>query len=195
MRERIVLYGATGFSGRLVAKLAHRRWQTGDSPELVLAGRSAERLAALARELRCPMRSFAVDDERAVDRVLGEPGVRALVNAAGPFDRTALPLARAAIRNRVHYLDLNGEADVYRRLDDLGYPAAQAGVALVSGAGHSAVTSDLMLEQALQHLAAQGLRDIGDIRIAYSHLKFTSQGSAQTAWRSVREQVAVMRER
>lgn len=195
MNDKILLYGAGGFSGRLVVDLAHRRWGRHGPLELLLGGRRAATLAPLAARYGMHTRVFALDDERRLDRMLGEPGLLAVVNAAGPFSTTAWPLARAAVRAGIHYVDLNGEADVYRRLDDLGYVAEQAGVTLVSGAGHCAATSDVMLECALKHLSSGNWRDIGNVRIAYSHVKYTSRGSAHTAWRSVREQVTVMRER
>lgn len=190
MGAKIVLYGAGGFSGRLVARHAHARWQAPGDPELVLAGRGADALAPLAGELGLPMRVFAVDDPRAAARVLGEAGVRAVINAAGPFDRTAPALARAAIDAGVHYLDLNGEADVYRRLDDLGYAAYERGVALVTAAGHCATTSDVLLDQALASLTAGGQRPaLGSIRVANARWRHLSRGSAQTALRVWREQV------
>ena len=190
MGARIVLYGAGGFSGRLVARLAQARWKTPSDPELVLAGRRADALAPLADELGLPVRVFATDDPRGAARVLGEPGVRAVINAAGPFDRTALALARAAIGAGVHYLDLNGEADVYRRLDDLAYAAWERGVALVTAAGHCATTSDVMLDQALAVLTATGKpAALGSIRVANARWRHLSRGSAQTALRVWREQV------
>ncbi len=195
MNDKILLYGAGGFSGRLVVDLAHRHWGSHGPLQLLLGGRRAATLEPLAERYGMDSRVFALDDERRMDRVLSEPGLRAVINAAGPFSATAWPLARAAVRAGIHYVDLNGESDVYRRLDDLGYVAEQAGVTLVSGAGHCAATSDVMLERALQHLSDKGWRDIGNVRVAYSHVKYTSRGSAHTAWRSVREQVTVMRER
>ncbi len=197
MAPKILLYGAGGYSGRRVVDQV-RRDRTSGRPfhfELLLGGRRADRLQTLQHEGGFDRRVFALDDAHEVERALAEPGLLAVINAAGPFAHTALPLARAAVRCGVHYVDLNGEADVYGRLDDLGYPAHQAGVALVSGAGHCAVTSDLMLEQALQHLGVAGHRDLGLVRIVYSHVKHTSRGSAQTAWRLVREQVAMVHER
>jgi short subunit dehydrogenase-like uncharacterized protein len=195
MVDKVLIYGAGGFSGRLLARCAARAWGDGRRFQLLLGGRRADTLAPLATELGLPVRVFALDDAAAVAKALAEPGLTTVVNAAGPFAWTGLPLARAAVLAGRHYVDINGEADVYQRMDDLGYVAAQAGVALVAGAGHSATTSDLMLELALREMAAAGRHEAGTIRIAFSHVKHVSQGSAQTAWRSVREQVMVMRGR
>lgn len=197
MSKYILLYGATGFSGRLIAQAAAERkhWGPGSEFQLVLSGRNGAALARLARRLDMPMRAFALNDEERIDAVVGS-GVYALVNAAGPFSFTAEPLVRAALRNRVHYVDINGEADVYKRLDDFSYLALQRGVALVSGAGHSAATSDLMLRAVLERLQPPrrgGEPRLGTVRIAFSHLRHVSRGSAQTAWRSIRDQAMIAR--
>lgn len=195
MTKKILLYGATGFSGRLIAAYAQRRWAVGGSPfELLLGGRDGEALARMGAELDLPVRVFGLDNSRRIEAALGEPGVFAVINAAGPFAWTGMALAQAALRTGSRYVDINGEADVYKRMDDLGYIAEQRGVTLVAGAGHSATTSDLMLAHALDRLRRAGSTEIGTVRIAFSHVKYVSRGSARTAWRSVREQVVVMRE-
>jgi short subunit dehydrogenase-like uncharacterized protein len=193
MPYKILLYGANGFSGRIVAEVAAQRpnWAGGEF-ELVLAGRSRDELARLGRRLGMPVLAFALDDHRALDDALG-CGVFAVINAAGPFASTAIPLVKAALRNHVHYVDINGEADVYKQLDDFAFIARQRDIAIVGGAGHSATTSDVMLRAALKHLSGQGIGKIGTVRIAFSHVKYVSRGSAQTAWRSIREQTMVVR--
>src|SRR3712207_4413021 len=100
----ILLYGAYGYTGTLVARRAAAL-----KIPLVLAGRREEPLAALAAELGTSHRAFALD-EAAVDAALA--GVTVVLNCAGPFSRTAAPLVRACIDRRVHYLDITGEAEV-----------------------------------------------------------------------------------
>ncbi|MDM0105032.1 saccharopine dehydrogenase NADP-binding domain-containing protein [Variovorax sp. J22R24] len=192
MFRQILLYGATGFSGRIVAEAAAKRWADSEY-ELILAGRDGAKLAKMGRELGFQTRVVALDDARGLDEVLGASGMYAVLNAAGPFASTGLPLVKAALRNKRHYVDINGEADVYKQLDDYAYIAEQREVALLCGAGHSATTSDVMLVAALKLLSSQGIKEIGTVRIAFSHVKYVSRGSAQTAWRSIREQTMVVR--
>lgn len=189
-RTAILLYGATGYSGRLIAARAGARWTDSRGPRLVLAGRDGAALDALARALGVEYRVFGLSAPREIDAALHDVGT--LVNAAGPFIRTAEPLARAALRNGCHYVDINGEVDVYKRLDDLGYLAEQRGLAIVCGAGHSATASDLLVEMALARL--EGV-EIGAIRIALSQVAQPSRGSLHTALHSVREQVVIVRQR
>jgi short subunit dehydrogenase-like uncharacterized protein len=193
--KNVLLYGANGFSGRLIAQAARARWGIDDAYRLVLSGRNFVELQSLACSLNLPERSvhqFSLDEQARVNNAVGA-GFDAVINAAGPFRFTAAPLVRAALRHRVPYFDINGEADVYKRLDDFAYFAAQREVPLVSGAGHCAATSDLMLRTALKRLKKRGIARLGTVRIAYSHLLYVSRGSAQTAWRSIRDQAMVAR--
>ena len=129
-----MIYGATGYTGSLVAREAARR---GLRP--VLAGRSADRVAALAGGLGLDHRAFAVD--AAGD---GLRGVRAVLNCAGPFGRTAGPLADACLAAGAHYLDITGEAGVIEATAARGPAARAAGAVLLPGAGFDVVPSDCL---------------------------------------------------
>lgn len=195
--DAVLLYGATGYSGRLIAALARQRWSGATSLRVIVAGRDGRALRDLANELDVEYRTFALDDAREIDAGLRD--VVTVINAAGPFALTAEPLAKAALRSGCHYVDINGEVDVYKRLDDLGYLAAQRALTMVCGAGHSAVASDLLLEGALRSLTARRGEattpfEIGAVRIALSRVDAPSRGSLQTALRTVREQVLVVRD-
>src|SRR5262245_9988175 len=117
MRQSILLYGATGFSGQLIVAEAQRAGMGGGEAtsqcRLVLAGRDGEALEELADAHRMEYRTFALtcDDVRR-----GLRGVRVLINAAGPFAGTAERLLLAALAEGCHYVDINGEIDVYTRL-------------------------------------------------------------------------------
>ena len=125
-------------------------------------------------------------------RQLEDLDVDVVINAAGPFGRTAERLAKAALAARCHYVDINGEVDVYKRLDDLGRAALQQDVALVSGAAATAATSDIMVSAALERIVERHL-EVGTIRIAEARVMDVSRGSALSAARQLREQVVTVR--
>src|SRR5215203_3729725 len=115
--ERVLVYGAAGHTGRFVVDELLRR---GLTP--VLAGRSAERLAAVApRHARLDHRVVGLDDPDLLRRTIAGAGAGVVVNCAGPFLDTAVPLARAAVKAGVHYLDVTAEQpavqDLYRELN------------------------------------------------------------------------------
>jgi short subunit dehydrogenase-like uncharacterized protein len=199
MIYNVLLYGATGFSGGLIAAEAAARGMSKhgrDDCRMILAARDGARLHAIAKKNDMEFRVFELDDRDEVRKQLN--GIEVVINAAGPFAFTAEPLAKAALEARCHYVDINGEIDVYRKLDDLGLKAAQRGVALVSGSGNSAAASDVLLDYALQQLLSEGIVEkddkLGAVRIAVSQIIDFSRGSASTVARSLREQVVVVRQ-
>lgn len=132
---RVLVYGATGHTGCFVVGELLRR---GLTP--VVAGRSAERLAAFDG---LEQRAFGVD---APDLA----GVGVVINAAGPFLDTAVPLARAAVAAGAHYVDLTAEQPavqaVYREVDA---SARVAGVAVIPAMAFYGGLGDLLVTAAL----------------------------------------------
>ena len=80
---------------------------------------------------------FALDDPEAVEG--GLSGARAVLHCAGPFFRTAGPMAQACVRARCHYLDVTGEISVFQALHAMGPDAERAGVMLLPGVGFDVV--------------------------------------------------------
>src|SRR3954469_3248282 len=102
----LLIYGATGYTGALIAREAVAR-----ARRPILAGRTAAAVAALANELGLEHRVFALDDPAAV--AAGLARIAVVLNCAGPFARTAGPLAAACLLARTHYLDITGEIGVF----------------------------------------------------------------------------------
>ena len=115
MRRSILIYGGTGYTGRLIAA---RGRNLRSAP--IVAGRSAERVQSLAARLGLPGRVAGLDQPDALDQALD--GVGVLINAASPFAQSAPALIEACLRNRIHYLDITGELPVFRHA--FGYDAA-----------------------------------------------------------------------
>ncbi len=137
MGSPCLIYGANGYTGALTARMAAAR---GQRP--ILAGRNAPEVERLARELGLPSRVFALDDPRKVDA--GLEGVTVVLHCAGPFSRTAKPMAEACLRTQVHYLDITGEAEVFESLAARNAEARTAGVMLLPGSGFDVVPSDCL---------------------------------------------------
>jgi short subunit dehydrogenase-like uncharacterized protein len=132
-----LIYGATGYTGSLVACEAARR---GLHP--VLAGRTPETVAALAGELGLEHRAFVLDSPKAVAE--GLRGVDAVLNCAGPFTRTARPLTDACLRAGAHYLDITGEVLVLEAQAGRNAEARAARVVLLPGVGFDVVPTDCL---------------------------------------------------
>jgi short subunit dehydrogenase-like uncharacterized protein len=144
-RDRIIIYGANGYTGVLVARRARER---GLRP--VLAGRSPE-VRALAAELGFEGRIVGLDDEAALDAGLQDALV--VLHCAGPFSRTSQPMADACLRGGIHYVDITGEAAVFEALHARDAEARQRGVMLLPGAGMDVVPTDCLAAHLKRRLA------------------------------------------
>jgi short subunit dehydrogenase-like uncharacterized protein len=140
----LLIYGATGYTGRLVARLAA---DYGLTP--VLAARGAE-VAGIARELGLEHRVFGLDHPADIDRALA--GIGVVVHCAGPFIHTSRPMADACIRNRVHYVDITGEIEVFEALHARDAEARAAGITFMPGSGFDVVPSDCLAAHLKQKL-------------------------------------------
>ena len=140
-----MIYGANGYTGELIAREAKSR---GRSP--LLAGRSASKVTALAKELRLSPKVFALNSPAEIVEALR--GIRLVLNCAGPFSKTAGPLMRACMSAKADYLDITGEIDVLEGAHCFDADAKSVGVVLCPGAGFDVVPTDciaLMLKNAL----------------------------------------------
>jgi short subunit dehydrogenase-like uncharacterized protein len=136
--EPWMLYGATGFTGRLIMEEAVRK---GLRP--LLAGRSAEKLRRLAEQHGLEWQAVELDDREALEAALAQQ--RVVLHAAGPYIRTARPMQQACLRTGTHYIDITGEIPVFEQTFALDQAAREAGITLISGAGLDVVPSDCLV--------------------------------------------------
>lgn len=134
-----MIYGANGYTGRLIALEAKRR---GLTP--MLAGRNSEALAALARETGFEQRVFGLGADE-LER--GLEGVSLVLHCAGPFSATCAPMLEACLQQRVHYLDITGEIDVFAHCHAQHARAQAAGIVVLPGAGFDVVPTDCVAAQ------------------------------------------------
>jgi short subunit dehydrogenase-like uncharacterized protein len=155
----IAVYGASGYTGKLVLRELVRR-----GLDHVAAGRSAAKLRAATEEAGsdAPVRAAAVDDRDALRHVLGD--CAAVINCAGPFSFHGEPVVRAAVETGTHYVDTTGEQPYMQRIfERLDAPARAAEVAVVPAMGFDYVPGDLV-----SHLAAKGREPLREMVLAYS---------------------------
>jgi short subunit dehydrogenase-like uncharacterized protein len=168
----ICVYGATGYTGRLVAaELAAA------DLDFVLAGRNGGKLEALARETGAGRpKAVTLDDSDGL-RALLEP-CAAVIACAGPFAIHGEPVARAAAETGTHYVDTTGEQGFMKFVfDELGPIAERNGSALVTAMGFDYVPGDM-----IGALTAAGMGELEEISFAYAVSGFgPSRGTATTA--------------
>jgi short subunit dehydrogenase-like uncharacterized protein len=138
-----LLYGAYGFTGRLLAAESIRR---GHRP--ILAGRDPVRLRDLATRLEqtfvlpdaLALRTFGLEDAPALRG--GLAGVSAVLHAAGPFVETARPMMEACLEARANYLDITGEVPVFETAFELSDQARERGLLFMPGVGMDVIPTD-----------------------------------------------------
>ncbi|OIN78000.1 saccharopine dehydrogenase family protein [Mycobacterium malmoense] len=159
----IVLYGATGFVGKLTAEyLAH----AAAGARIALAGRSADRLSAVRETLGESARSWPVlTADAAAPSTLNEMATRTqvVVTTVGPYTRYGLPLVAACAAAGTDYADLTGEAMFVRDSIDLYHKqAADTGARIVHACGFDSVPSDLSVYALYRAAREDGAGELGD---------------------------------
>jgi short subunit dehydrogenase-like uncharacterized protein len=168
----VLLFGATGVTGRLVAQALRRR-----GVPLALAGRNEARLRALSGDLGDPPIHVA-DAASPQDMVSALDGYRVLLSCAGPFTLIGETAVRAALEAGVNYLDSCGEGAFIRRLvEEFDGSARRRGVALVPAAGFDEIPGDLAAT-----LATEGLDD-ANLTLTYAIPSTASPGTVRSALR------------
>ncbi|UJW30425.1 saccharopine dehydrogenase NADP-binding domain-containing protein [Saccharothrix sp. AJ9571] len=169
---KIAVYGASGFTGKLVVAELARRGITG-----VAAGRDAERLRAVAE--RWPgARWVAAEVTDPAALVAAFRGCDVVISAVSPFIRHGEPVVRAAIQAGCHYVDTSGEQLFVKRVFDVHHEdAVRAGVTVVPAVTDDGLPGDLIAHLVGERAAPAGLLTIADLR----GLSEVSRGTATMA--------------
>ena len=148
----LVVYGATGFTGKLVAQYLAER---GGPERIALAGRNPDRLAHVAADLDVSWPMIVADASDPKSLAALAESTKAVVTTVGPYMKYGLPLVEACARAGTHYADLAGEVLFMRqsieRYDQL---ARETGARIVHASGFDSIPSDLGVY--LLHEAAEG---------------------------------------
>ncbi len=145
MNTPLLIYGANGYTGRLICE---RAAILGMKP--ILAGRNGEEIRELAQQYGWEYRVFSLDTPEAIARQIHD--VKVVLHSAGPFMYTAKPMMEACLLAGVHYLDITGEIQVFERAARWDERAKAAGILMMPGTGFDVVPTDclaLFLKQLL----------------------------------------------
>lgn len=145
----VTVFGAYGHTGRfVVSELLKRGWMP------ILAGRDAAKLKALAdTHAGLEARVATVEERESLDRAIS--GAAAVINCAGPFLDTAPAVIHAALRARIHYLDVAAEqAAVLNTFKEFADSSRDAGVVVVPAMAFYGGLGDLLATVAMREWAA-----------------------------------------
>ncbi|MDP2322782.1 MAG: saccharopine dehydrogenase NADP-binding domain-containing protein [Gammaproteobacteria bacterium] len=163
-----LIYGANGYTGRLMAAEAVRR---GLQP--ILAGRNAEALQALGVQHSLPVRVFDLADPVAV--AAGLQGISLVLHCAGPFSATSAPMLEGCLAAGTHYLDITGEIEVFAHCHAQAARARARGIVVLPGAGFDVVPTDCVAG-----LLKRELPDTTELVLGFEAAGGASPGTAKT---------------
>jgi short subunit dehydrogenase-like uncharacterized protein len=187
----LVLFGATGFVGRLTA--AHLAGHAPAGTRIALAGRSRSRLEQVRATLPgaaqdWPLLEADTGDPASLSALAGS--TRALVTTVGPYARYGLPVVEACARAGTHYADLTGEVLFVRdAIDSCDSLARKTGARIVHAAGYDSIPSDLATLLLAQRAAEDDAGGLADVRLVATLRGGLSGGTVD----SMRAQVEAVR--
>jgi short subunit dehydrogenase-like uncharacterized protein len=180
----VVVFGATGFTGRLVAEYLNSRYGAGKSVAWAMAGRNAAKLAEVRDLIGAPasLPLLAADaaDERSLAALVRQ--ARVVISTVGPYQLHGEPLARACAEAGTDYVDLCGEPGwMARMIPALQAPAGASGARIVFSCGFDSIPFDLgvvfLQDEARRRFGAPLARVRGRVRV----LKGTFSGGTMAS--------------
>ncbi|GBG84626.1 hypothetical protein CBR_g38908 [Chara braunii] len=150
----VLVYGATGYTGHLVAKKVKEV-----GLRATLAGRNAEKVKAIANEVQLPYEVFDLSDSAKLDNSVGRHAV--VLHIAGPYTYTARPMVDACLRKKAHYIDVTGELRVVEAVQQHDEEAKASGVTLMPAIGYDASAGDCLAAHLKKRLPTATHLDLG----------------------------------
>ena len=170
LNKKWMLYGCTGYSGKLITKECHRQ---GLKP--VLAGRSESKVKRIAEEFGFEYRVFDLADAQQIECALADCYM--VFNAAGPFTQTCEPLVEACLKKGVHNLSLVGEIPLLEELQKYHQAALDSGISIAVGLGYDVIPTDC-----IANVLKEKMPDA-------THLSINMQGASDMSPGSTKEMV------
>jgi short subunit dehydrogenase-like uncharacterized protein len=163
----VVVYGASGFVGRLLA--AHLAEHAPAGTRIGLAGRTRARVEEVRDSLGPAAAAWPVLTADTADRAALEDvvaGTRVLATTVGPYARYGLPVVEACARAGTHYADLTGEVLFTREaIDRTDAVAKETGARIVHSCGYDSIPSDLATYLLAERARADGAGGLTDVTL------------------------------
>lgn len=175
----IVVWGATGFTGRLVAEYLNGRYGNGDDLRWAIGGRNEGKLSALRDELGAGEELAIVTGDSNDPDSLAQMVERTAVvcSTVGPFAQYGSELVAACAVAGTHYCDITGEVQWMRRMIDAHEETARAsGARIVHACGFDSIPSDLGTLFIQQSMKARDGRYCSEVKLRVRKMKGTASG-------------------
>ncbi len=150
-KYKIVIFGATGFTGELCAKFMSEKYS--DVP-IAIAGRNLEKLEKIKNKHGLPFPIIVADafDVNALEKMCKDTEV--VLSTAGPYHKYGSDLLGACVKNGCHYVDITGESFWIKDMIEKHHKeASNKGVRIINACGFDSAPSDLGVFYAVNQVA------------------------------------------
>jgi len=141
----IIIWGASGFTGRLVAEYLFKKYGTDDTIKWAMGGRNPTKLEQVRAEVAdesIPLVIADSNDEASLNEMVQRAKV--ICTTVGPYAKYGSKLVAACVAHQTDYCDLTGEVQWMRRMIDQHHDTAKAnGTKIVHTCGFDSIPSDM----------------------------------------------------
>jgi len=171
---QIILYGATGFTGKLCAEYLRDNY-----PEIkwAIAGRNNQKLNDLKNtlNLNCDIYVASGDDKESIDNFVSK--TRVVLSTAGPFARYSNLIVKSCVENKTHYTDITGENHWVKDLiDEHHEKASEEGTRIIPSCGYDSIPSDMGVFYSVQQMG----KPVRKVTVYHSGQGGVSGGTTET---------------
>ena len=189
-QHEIVVYGASGFTGRLVAEYLAQAYPDLD---FAMAGRNADKLASVRAEMGIPNTVALIEadanDPASLDAMAAK--AKCIITTVGPYQLYGEPLVAACARAGTDYVDLSGEpawmADMIR---DYDAPAKASGARIVHSCGFDSVPFDMGVHFLQKHAQERFGKPCSRVRTRVRAMKGTFSGGTAASFTETMKRAA-----
>jgi short subunit dehydrogenase-like uncharacterized protein len=171
---QIILYGATGFTGKLCAEYLRDNY-----PEInwAIAGRDNQKLNDLkdSLNLNCDIYVASGHDKESIDNFVTK--TRVVLSTAGPFARYSNLVVKSCVENKTHYTDITGENHWVKDLiDEHHEKASEEGTRIIPSCGYDSIPSDMGVFYSVQQMG----KPVKKVTVYHSGQGGVSGGTTET---------------
>ncbi len=173
-KYQIILYGASGFTGKLCAEYLKKNYS---DLNWAIAGRNKKKLENLKNSLNldCDIFIAAGDDKESIDNFVSKAKV--VLSTAGPFARYSNLLVKSCVENKTHYTDITGENHWVKDLiDEYHLKASEDGTRIIPSCGYDSIPSDMGVFYSVQEMR----KPVKKVTVYHSGQGGVSGGTTET---------------
>jgi len=174
MTNKILIYGANGYTGKLISQEAYKQ-----KINVHLAGRNKSVIQEIAKQTGFDYSIVSLEEKDKLRNLL--QSFHTVIHCAGPFTETAKQMVEACIETKTNYLDITGEIWAFEEVMSYSNKASKAEIKLISGVGFDVVPTDC-----LAAMLKDRMPDANSIEMAFVGDKTAmSRGTAVTMAKNI----------